>query len=416
MTEVGQARRAVDRADDAGRWQALAVIALAVVLSLTTWFSATAITPELKAAWTLSDTAIAWLTNAVQMGFVVGALLASLVNLPDLIRLNRLMAAAASLAALANAGLLLEPGATGAILLRMLTGLALAAVYPPAMKLVATWFVRDRGLALGTVIGALSLGSALPHLFRAVGQTFPWQWVVAATSLMSLAAALVFLLLVREGPHRFSKAVFNPRQIGLVFRDRNLLLVNIGYFGHMWELYAMWAWLLTFLRAGLVQSGDAGLPFASVLTFLVVAAGIPGCILAGRLGDRFGRTLTTATLMLASGSCALLASVFYGGPLWLLCLIVVVWGITIIADSAQFSAALTELANPAFVGTALSVQMGLGFGLTVIAIWLMPVLAAAFGSWQWVFLFLVPGPIIGSWAMLTLRRQPEATRLANGNR
>jgi MFS family permease len=416
MAEAAQAGTAVHRTRDARRWQALAIISLAVVLSLTTWFSATAITPELKAVWNLSDTAITWLTNAVQIGFVVGALLASLVNLPDLIRLNRLMAAAAALAGLANAGLLLEPGSTGAILFRLLTGLALAAVYPPAMKLVATWFVRDRGLALGTVIGALSLGSALPHLFRAVGQTFPWQWVVAATSLMAFAAALVFLLLAREGPYPFSKAVFDPRQIALVFRDRNLLLVNIGYFGHMWELYAMWAWLLTFLRSAFAQSGDAGPTYASTLTFIVVAAGIPGCILAGRLGDRFGRTLTTSMLMLASGSCALLASVCYGGPLWLLCLIVVVWGVTIIADSAQFSAALTELADPAFVGTALSMQMGLGFGLTVIAIWLMPVLADALGSWQWVFLLLVPGPMIGSWAMLSLRGRPEAMRLANGNR
>lgn len=400
--------------DESGRWQALSVIALAVVLSLTTWFSATAVTPELTSAWGLSNTEVGWLTNAVQLGFVAGALLASLVNLPDIFRLNRLMAASAALAGIANAGLLLEPGAGGAIVFRFLTGMALAAVYPPAMKLVSTWFIRNRGLALGVVIGALSLGSALPHLFRAVGRTFPWQMVVGATSLMAFAAALVFLLMVREGPYPFGKAVFNPREIGAVFRDRNLLLANIGYFGHMWELYAMWAWLLTFLRASSEVSG--GGMNASVLTFLVVAAGIPGCILAGQFADRIGRTLTTTILMLISGSCALLACLFFGGPAWLLAVIVLVWGLTIVADSAQFSAAITELANPVFVGTALSVQMGLGFALTVLAIWLMPVLADALGSWRWVFLFLVPGPLIGAWAMMTLRRQPAAARLANGNR
>lgn len=401
-------------AKDSGRWQALSVIATAVVLSLTTWFSATAVTPELKSVWHLSDTAVAWLTNAVQLGFVAGALIASLVNLPDIVRLNRLMAAATALAGVANAGLLLEPGPGAAIAFRFLTGVALAAVYPPAMKIVATWFIRNRGLALGTVIGALSLGSALPHLFRALGQTFPWQWVVGATSLMAFVASLIFLLMVREGPYPFSKAVFNPREIGAVFRDRNLLLANIGYFGHMWELYAMWAWLLTFLRASLASAG--GGINASVLTFLVVAAGIPGCILAGQFADRIGRTLTTTILMLISGSCALLACLFFDGPTWLLATIVLVWGLTIVADSAQFSAAITELANPSFVGTALSVQMGFGFGLTVIAIWLMPILAEALGSWRWVFLFLVPGPMIGVWAMLSLRARPEAIRLANGRR
>ncbi|RUM99899.1 MFS transporter [Pseudaminobacter arsenicus] len=260
-------------ASDCGRWQALSVIAIAVVLSLTTWFSATAVTPELKRVWNLSDTEVAWLTNAVQICFVVGALLASLVNLPDLTRLNRLMAAAAATAALANAGLLLEPGAASVIVLRMITGLSLAAVYPPAMKMVSTWFLRDRGLALGAVIGALSLGSALPHLFRALGQTLPWQLVVGATSIMAFASGLIFLLLCREGPYLFSKAVFNPKEIGMVFRHRNLLLVNIGYFGHMWELYAMWAWLLTFLGGAFLYMGDTGFGFASAFTFLAVAAG-----------------------------------------------------------------------------------------------------------------------------------------------
>ncbi|MEJ6785587.1 MFS transporter [Aminobacter sp. Piv2-1] len=414
MPHAAMTDRAPLAVDVVGRWQALSIIAVAVVLSLTTWFSATAVTPELTVAWHLSSTSVAWLTNAVQLGFVAGALLASLVNLPDIVRLNRLMAASAAFAGLANAGLLLEPGAGGAIVFRLLTGVALAAVYPPAMKLVATWFIRNRGLALGTVIGALSLGSALPHLFRAIGQTFPWQAVVGATSLMAFAAALVFLAMVREGPYPFSKAVFNPRQIGAVFRDRNLLLANIGYFGHMWELYAMWAWLLTFLRASFSVSGGSINP--SVLTFLVVAAGIPGCILAGQFADRVGRTLTTTVLMLISGSCALLACLFFDGPTWLLVTIVLIWGLTIVADSAQFSAAITELANPSFVGTALSVQMGLGFGLTVIAIWLMPILADVLGSWRWVFLSLVPGPLIGAWAMMALRRRPEAFRLSNGNR
>ena len=414
VSPTEQAHPAHDLAQ--GRWRALATVSLAVVLSLTTWFSATAVTPELTAAWKLSGTEVAWLTNAVQLGFVAGALFASLVNLPDILKLNRLIAAAAAVAGLANAGLLLEPGSFGAIGFRMLTGMALALVYPPAMKLVSTWFVRGRGLALGAVIGALTLGSALPHLMRAVGQTFPWQAVVAVTSLCAIAAAAVFLRFTREGPFPFSKASFDPREIATVFRDRNLILANVGYLGHMWELYAMWAWLLAWLRSAFASDLGSATNFPSVLTFLAVAAGIPACILAGLCADRIGRTLTTAGLMAVSGTCAILVGLVYDGPTWLLCLVVLIWGFAVIADSAQFSAAITELANPSFVGTALSVQMGLGFGLTVVSIWLMPLLAEWLGSWRWVFIFLAPGPILGACAMLELRRRPDVANLGNGRR
>lgn len=181
------------------------------------------------------------------MGFVTGALLASLINLPDIVRLNRLMAVASIMAAGLNL-LLLEPGPAGAIACRFATGMALAAVYPPAMKLVSTWFVRNRGLALGAVVGALTLGSSMPHLFRTITEYIDWRLVISMSSAASLIAGISFLLFAREGPYAFGRAVFNPRQIGRVLHDRNLFLVNVGYLGHMWELYAMWAWLLIFLR------------------------------------------------------------------------------------------------------------------------------------------------------------------------
>lgn len=381
---------------------------------MTTWFSATAVTPELKEAWRLSDSAVAWLTNGVQIGFVTGALLASLVNLPDIVRLNRLMASAAILASGVNAILLLEPGPVGAILCRFATGMALAAVYPPAMKLVSTWFVRNRGLALGAVVGALTLGSSMPHLFRTFAEHIDWQLVVGFSSLASLAAGLLFLLFAREGPYPFGKAVLDPRQIGLVLRDRDLLLVNIGYFGHMWELYAMWAWLLIFMRS----ATDGMLPThtASLFTFIAIAAGLVGCVAGGLLSDRFGRTATTAGFMIVSGLCALLIGFVFSGPVWLIVLVAVVWGVAVVGDSPLFSAAVTELSDRDFVGTALSLQMGLGFALTVLIIWLMPHVAAWMGSWQWSFALLAPGPFIGAWAMLRLRRSPASIKLASGRR
>ncbi|EUB97840.1 major facilitator superfamily MFS_1 [Rhizobium sp. CF080] len=400
----------------AGRWSMLALLCLAVVLSFSCWFSANSIAPELKRAWSLSESAAAWLTNGVQIGFVIGALTASLFNLPDLIRMNRLMAASALLAALSNAALALEPGPTGAILCRMVTGFALAGVYPPALKLVSTWFISGRGLALAGVIGAITAGSSLPHLFRGMSSAVDWHNVVLLSSGATLVGAVVLLAFTREGPYPFGKALFDPRQIGRVLKDRNLLLVNGGYLGHMWELYAMWAWLLAYLTAALDKGGTGISSEASLLTFIAVASGVLGCFAGGVLSDRFGRTATTAGLMIVSGACALTIGFVFDGPFWLLALVVIVWGISIIGDSAQFSAAVTELADRNYIGTALSLQMGMGFALTIFMIWLMPHLAELLGGWRWAFVLLAIGPIFGAASMLILRRRPEAVRLAGGRR
>lgn len=402
----------------AGRnpWIVLSLLCVAMVLVLATWFSATAVIPELRQAWGLSETAAAWLTNAVQIGFVAGALLASLVSLPDIVQLRYLIAASAAVAALANAALLTGPEPAAAIACRFVTGFALAGVYPPTLKLVATWFVRSRGLALGAVIGALTLGSSLPHLFRGLTEAIDWQFVVTLSSLAGMAGALLFLVFAVEGPHPFSRAVFSPRQIGKVLRDRDLLLVNIGYLGHMWELYAMWAWLLIYLRSAPDLFAVADMAAASRIVFAAIAAGAVGCLVAGLLSDRCGRTVTTAGFMLVSGCCALLIGFVYDGPLWLTALIAIIWGISVVGDSAQFSAAVTELSQAEFVGTSLSLQMGLGFALTVLAIWVMPHMADLLGGWRWCFLFLAPGPAIGALAMLTLRGRDAASRLANGKR
>ncbi|MEQ5870749.1 MFS transporter [Sagittula sp. NFXS13] len=398
-----------------GRWRMLAIICVGVVGVLATWFSATAIVPELIRVWQLSPGQAAWLTNAVQLGFVVGAVGASLVNLPDILPMHRLMTGAALLAASSNAALLVV-GPDTAVIARFVTGVALAGVYPPALKLMATWFVKGRGLALGFLIGALTFGSSMPHLVRAVADGVDWHSVVWATSASALGGALIFGLFVREGPNPFGRATFNPRQSLTVFTDRPLLLANIGYFGHMWELYAMWAWFLAFAAAA--EAGVHPFPFGSpsMLSFVVVASGVIGCLAGGWLSDRIGRCLTCAGMMIVSGACAMLIGVFFDGPPLLLALLALLWGVTVIGDSAQFSAAVTELADSAFVGTALALQMGIGFGLTVVSIWALPIFAQWIGGWQWAFLFLVPGPVVGTWAMLSLRGRPEAQKLAGGAR
>lgn len=404
---------------DMRRLKILALLCLAVVLSFSTWFSANAVAPVLTADWGLTAAEAGWLTNAVQIGFVLGALAASLFNLPDLVRMNRLMAASALVAAASNAALLADPGPAAAIACRIVTGVALAGVYPPALKLVSTWFVTGRGLALAAVIAALTAGSSLPHLVHALTSVMAsapdWKAVILASSLASLISALLFLLFAADGPHPFGRALFAPRQIGAVLNDRTLMLVNLGYFGHMWELYAMWAWLLTWLDAA-SEAGTAAIGNPSALAFSAIVAGVAGCFLGGILSDRIGRTATTALFMIVSGACAIAIGFAFDGPAWLLFAIAIVWGIAIIGDSAQFSAAVTELADRNYVGTALSLQMGLGFALTIAIIWFLPHLAEFLGGWRWVFAALAIGPAFGAAAMLVLRRRPEASRLAGGRR
>lgn len=397
-----------------GKWATLGLTGLAVILSLTTWFSATAILPELRVALSLTPQTSAWLTNAVQAGFVVGALTSALLSLADVVPLTRLMALASLAAGLFNAVPLLDPGPATVIAARFATGAALALVYPPSLKFIATWFRTGRGLAMGAMVGALTLGSALPHLVRGLGSGIAWQPVLVACSLAGLAAALLFGFVLREGPHPFARTQVDPRQIGAILRDRPVMLANAGYFGHMWELYAMWAWILAY--AGAAQAAGLPLGNASLLAFSVIAMGAPGCVAAGWLADRIGRCSTTVLAMAISGTSALLIGLTFAGPLWIFTLVALLWGLTVVADSAQFSAAVTELADQSLVGSALAFQMGVGFAITIGMIWLLPVLAEALGSWRWTFLVLMPGPFAGAAAMLALRRMPAAKRIAQGLR
>ena len=400
---------------DARRWRVLALVCLAIVLSMTTWLSAAAVTPELVALWHLSPGKTAGLTIAVQIGFVVGALASSVVSLPDLVSLRKLMGLSALLAAASNFALLWAPSVPALLAARVVTGIALAGVYPPALKLIATWFKRGRGLALGSLIAALTLGSASPHLVRVMTDHVSWQLVVGAASAAALVGAVLLVTFAVDGPHAFAKATFDPRQIGAVLRNRPLALANLGYFGHMWELYAMWVWFLAYAGAALPHLGLTGAKSASLLTFGVIAGGAIGALGGGWLADRIGRTATAALMLAVSGSCALLIGFAFDGPVWLFLLVAFVWGISVIGDSAQFSAMATEVGDPRYVGTALALQLGIGFALTVVSIRLLPLVAGAIG-WRWTFLALVPGPVVGLIALLLLRRLPQSTRIAHGLR
>jgi MFS family permease len=280
---------------------------------------------------------------------------------------------------------------------RLATGFCLAGVYPPALKLASTWFQRGRGTALGIVVGALTLGSAVPHLVNGLGG-LDWHVVVWTTSALTLVGGLIGALAVPEGPYRFPTARFDPRQLHRALANRGVRLASLGYFGHMWELYAMWAWFLVFFSA--VADGGRGAAYA---TFAVIGVGALGCWAGGVLGDRWGRPETTAAAMAVSGVCALLIGVVGQWSAAAALAVGLVWGFTVVADSAQFSTLVTELADQAYVGTALAVQLAVGFALTVATIWLVPYWEDGVG-WRWAFAFLAPGPALGIAAMLRLRR------------
>ena len=380
------------------------LIAVVQVLGLSVWFSATAVAPSLRTHWGLRPVAAAWLTASVQIGFAAGAVGSAVLNLADRARPPHLLAAGSACAAMCTAGLaVFADGLAAAIPLRFLTGVALAGVYPVGMKLTASWSdSADRGRWFGVLIGALTLGSAFPHLVNGFGQ-LPWRTVLAAGAVLSATAAIIAATSLESGPNLARSALgWNPRHVLTMFADRGVRLTNIGYFGHMWELYAMWTWLSVFLVAGDQVRGEGPAPATGIVTFGAIGiAGVAGCLLGGWASDRFGRRPAAVIALVISGTCCIVSPVFFAAPAAVVVAFVFVWGASVIADSGVFSTSLSERADDRFVGTALTAQTAIGFLLTVATINLVPLAADHFG-WRYAFLVLAPGPVVGAVAMAVL--------------
>jgi len=398
MSAPPSAESQVDRAP---AWRMLGVLAAAELLGMSLWFSATAVTASLVEAFQLTPAATSWLTIAVQAGFVGGTLVTATLNVADVVPARRLMGLGAIAGAAANLAALLVASPAALLATRFLTGAALAWVYPPAMKIVAGWFRQRRGLALGVIVGALTLGKAMPYLVTALfaGE---WRTSLLFTSGLALAGAGLALGVVRDGPLAITTARFDLGAIRRIVAVREVRLVTLGYLGHMWELYAMWAWVAVFAAASLAASGvTSPAREAALVAFIAIGSGAFGCVMAGRLADTFGKARVARAAMAVSAACAGATALIYGRhPAWLFAL-VVVWGFSVVADSAQFSALVSERAPADAVGTALTLQTSLGFLLTMLTIDLTPRLAALAG-WQWGCVFLALGPLAGIAAMRRL--------------
>jgi MFS family permease len=387
---------------------ALALIALATFLSMSVWFSASFVVPQLQQIWNLTSGESSLLTIAVQLGFVIGALGLAGSGLADAIPGRRLMSAGALGAAVVNLLLLWSPGFGVALLLRALTGAFLAAVYPPALKEVSSWFREGRGTALGVMIGALTLGSAAPQLVKATGG-LGWQVVIVVTSVLTALGGITVLFVRGSGPYPFPRSVFDLHAALRAIRSRPVVLANIGYAGHMWELYAMWAWIGTFLASleGFSDTQD-GPRNAALAAFVCIGIGAVGCLVGGRISDRFGRAQSALISLILSGGAAVVLALIRQVPLPVVLVVSAFWGFWVIADSAQFSAMVTESADRRYVGSAVSLQLAIGYVTTAATIYLVPVLAEN-ASWTAALLVLALGPLVGIGALTSyLRTRTDA--------
>ncbi|MEU9639519.1 MFS transporter [Streptomyces tendae] len=380
-------------------------IAAVQVLGLAVWFSMSAVVPSLRDEWGLTDGGAVWLTASVQFGFVAGALTSTALNLADRVPASRLLAVSAAAAAACTVVLAISADQLSlAVPLRLLTGVFLAGVYPVGMKLMASWAGRaGRGLSMGVLIAALTLGSTLPHLIAGLG-SLPWRGVLLTAAGAGFLASVIALLLVRPGPHAAPAApVRNPRYALTMFTEHGPRLANLGYFGHMWELYALWTWVPAFLLAT-GRAEELPVPVETAVFLTMGVGGVVGCLLGGRFADRYGRPPAALAALLVSGLCCLLSPLLFHAPASLLLLFCTVWGAAVIADSGVFSTTLSEVADQRYVGTALTAQTAIGFALTVVTIQLTPLLADAAG-WRYAFLLLAPGPLVGAVAMRALGRR-----------
>jgi len=383
--------------------RALFLVSLSILLGASVWFTGTAAAAVLKARWGLSEIEASGLTIAVQAGFIAGTLLYAVFNVADLFRTRTVFFASAAGAAAFNAGFgLLANGLLAAVAFRFLTGVLLAGVYPVALKIVAQWFNERIGWRLGLMLAAMTFGTATPHFLLAIGAAADWRALALISSGLALTGGAIVKFALTDGPYLRETPRFDPLEAFRVFRHRAFRLQAVGYFGHMWELYAFWSLLGSFLAA------DAGTrpPMAAsripVVVFLTIAVGVPSCAIGGWVSRRTGEKAVALASLATSGLFCALSPALFGLPTGALVPLLLVWGFFVVSDSPQFSALATRTCPAEYTGTALTIQNGVGFAVTVVSIPFIAWISRHVG-WRWAFSFLTLGPLAGAWSLSRLR-------------
>jgi MFS family permease len=390
---------------DAGATRAMLVVSFSVLLCSSIWFSGTAVVSTLGQRWSLSEAQTAWLTISVQLGFITGTFLYAFLSLADRFNARRVFLASALVGALFNASFaVFSTDLSTAIAFRFLSGVTLAGVYPVGMKIIASWFESGLGWRLGVMVGALTIGTASPYLIRSIGARYDWRLLVLTASVSSVAGGILMATAVSDGPYLKRRARFDGRMLLKVFKHREFRYTAFGYFGHMWELYAFWSLGSFYLASRLQATGQQDGATVALLSFLAVAAGGVGCVVGGRVSTIFGEQRVALVSLAISGSMCALSGLAFGLPIALLTAYVVVWGVFVVADSPQFSALAAKYCPPEYTGTALTVQNGVGFAVTILSIQLLPLLAAYVG-WRWAMMFLSAGPVFGTYYIAQVGRK-----------
>ncbi|MGM0878763.1 MAG: MFS transporter [Bacillota bacterium] len=389
------------------RWRALFWIALAELFTLSLWFSASAVLPQLERQWGMSATEGSWMTTSVQIGFIVGAICSAFLGLADRYNPRKIFVIASIFGAVINSLFTLSSGMVVGLSLRFLTGITMAGVYPTAVKLLSTWFQDRRGFGIGILIAALTLGSSLPHLFNLFIPNVSWKILMLVSSLLALVAAGIMQWVLPDAPvSKEEAATVSMNTLKYILKDRPVMLANYGYFGHMWELYAMWTWLPYFLTASFKVSleGTALQEASTLFAFLTIGiSGAIGSIIGGLYADKIGKARLSMMAMTVSALSSICIGLTFGLSIWITVIVAIIWGISVVADSAQFSAMVADFAKSECVGTALTFQMAIGFLITVFSIYLIPIFEDIVG-WKWAFSILAIGPVLGVLAMISLIR------------
>ena len=388
-----------------GKTRTITFLILATISGMSLWFMTAAILPDMVAEAGIGAERQALLSSAVQAGFVLGALVIALSGIADRLDPRWVLAVCAVGTALSNAALLVVPiGGAAAVGLRFLTGALMAGVYPVGMKLAIGWGLRDRGMLVGMLVGALTLGNSLPYLLAWLGGANWRAALVAGSTVAGLGGVLVVFTAL--GPHHARATAFHPRAVVLAWTDRRIRAAFLGYLGHMWELFALWAWVGAAAAASyaVTLADDEAISLGKLTAFLTIAAGAPVCVWAGRLADRIGKARVASVALVGSATAAVLSAAAFGGPVWLTLGLFILWGIAVIPDSAQFSALVADYAPPEHVGSLLTLQTALGFMLTVATVHFTPIVAQVWG-WPVLLAGLAIGPAAGLVAMVPLVRR-----------